>query len=421
MEDKLLIYREEQPHGIRIRLEGRMDGYWSRHLDEYLEDQLRSGAEQISLHMEGVSYLSSLGIRVLVKYTKQFKQINGTFGLECLSEPVQSVLDMVGLTGMLSQAKPSSPARSAQDDISEKDGIHYHLRHLASAKPMRCFLTGVPGKLAEQSFTESDCITVPFRKNRYGIGLGAIGSGFEDCRSRFGECIGLGDAVVFMPAGHAKSPDYTLLSGGLVPELQLLYGILFEGPFAYTLRFSARESGRRLPLSQLLNDIRAITGCDQFVMVMLAEASGLVGTSLSVSPAAASSEDTLFSFPAVREQFNFTTEPEHQNMMTITAGLVSRTPSTEVRAFTRPCPSDPETFLHLHSAVFSYAPLRNSDIDLDATIATFFEEYKIQDVMHLIQDHREALGAGESEFLQGTCWISPVASTEPWNKEVLCR
>jgi hypothetical protein len=43
-------------------------------------------------------------------------------------------------------------------------------------------------------------------------------------------------------------------------------------------------------------------------MVMLAEASGLVGTSLSVSPAAASSENTLFSFPAVREQFNFTTQ-----------------------------------------------------------------------------------------------------------------
>jgi anti-anti-sigma factor len=82
-----------------------MDGYWSRHLDEYLEDQLRSGAEQISLHMEGVSYLSSLGIRVLVKYTKQFKQINGTFGLECLSEPVQSVLDMVG-------ADRSSPRQS---------------------------------------------------------------------------------------------------------------------------------------------------------------------------------------------------------------------------------------------------------------------------------------------------------------------
>ena len=70
MEEKLNIIREEHTGYILLKIEGRIDGYWSKHLEEYLDDTLRSGNYSIALDLRGVNYMSSLGIRVLVKYKK---------------------------------------------------------------------------------------------------------------------------------------------------------------------------------------------------------------------------------------------------------------------------------------------------------------------------------------------------------------
>ena len=50
------------------------------------------------------------------------------------------------------------------------------------------------------------------------------------------------------------------------------------------------------------------------------------------------------------------------------------------------------------------------EIDLQATVATLFEQQSLQSILHLIGDYREATGMGESEFVRGACWVGPIAA-----------
>lgn len=418
MDDKLLITREDSPEGLLLHLEGRIDGYWSKQLDEYLDEALRAGHDRIGLNLEKVEYLSSLGIRILVKYVKQLKQVNGSFGLVKVSDNVQSVLDMVGLAKLLRWEQPLQTAPKQNNDCStEKDGIRYQCRMLPGRQPMTCRISGAPDKIFSRELDQKDCRTEQFGAQKYGIGLGAIGTNYEDCKTRFGDFIGFGDAVVFMPSGQAKTPDYMIKTGALIPGIKMLYGILFEGEFDRLISFSAKDPGGSVPMSQLLSHLFELTEDDVLMMVMLAETSGMVGASLSESPLSGNAQNALFDFPGVREQVNYTTEPEFRNMMTITVGIAARKEVAQLKAFTRPACEDSPITQHFHSAIFTYHPLRKSEIDLNETITTFFEQDKIQSVLHLINDQREAVGAGESEFTHGTCWMSRINSIE-LNKDI---
>ena len=62
---------------IEMHVEGRLDGSWSDHLSQALEETMRAGHHHIRLDMTGVGYLSSLGIRVLVTYYKKVKAVGG--------------------------------------------------------------------------------------------------------------------------------------------------------------------------------------------------------------------------------------------------------------------------------------------------------------------------------------------------------
>jgi hypothetical protein len=184
--------------------------------------------------------------------------------------------------------------------------------------------------------------------------------------------------------------------------------VFFEGAFGTILRFSSKNPSRTLAFSGLLNDLFDLTGYESIAMVMLAETRGLVGASLNASPVQENSKDMLLGFPQVRENLNFTTEPEFNQMMTITVGVATQNHHSPLASFVRPSASGSPILQHFHSAVFSYYPLRKSEIDLEETIATFFELDKIQSVLHLINDERDSVGVGESEFSHGTCWIGKI-------------
>ncbi len=73
--------------------------------------------------------------------------------------------------------------------------------------------------------------------------------------------------------------------------------------------------------------------------------------------------------------------------------------------FTREISEGSDIRQHIHSAIFNYYPLSKSDLNMEETISSLFEDDKLESVLHLLNDQREAVGIGESEFLQGVCWI----------------
>ncbi|MCX6304971.1 MAG: STAS domain-containing protein [Bacteroidetes bacterium] len=411
MEEKLDITREERDEYSLLKIDGRIDGSWSKHLDEYLDEMLNAGTYNVALDLGSVHYMSSMGIRVIMKYAKLYRQVNGGFGILSASKNVDDILEMAGLKTILQwQAKAAEAPAEEVTKTVESAGVSYTISSLPGSQPMQCRFTGDPAKIRNGGFTGDDCINLESGRKHYGIGLGAIGLDFEDCKNRFGEFIALGDAVACCPAGNAKSPDYMLKTGRLIPAVRLLYGVSFKGDFDKTVRFSPDRQNEPVRFSRLITELIRITGYERFAMVMLAETSGLVGLSIN-TPVAAGENRPLnpFMFPEVRENVNFTTGPEYKKMMTITVGIVSGA-GDDFREFTRPLSPGSAVWQHFHTAVFSYHAFKKTNIDPDETISTLFEQEELLDVLHLINDTREFTGAGESDFKNGVCWIGHIQS-----------
>ena len=57
-----------------LAIAGRLDGYWADHLDTGLADAVREGHHRLRLDLSHVSFLSSAGIGVLVKFYKRLER-----------------------------------------------------------------------------------------------------------------------------------------------------------------------------------------------------------------------------------------------------------------------------------------------------------------------------------------------------------
>ena len=105
----------EQPlgTGLELRVKGRLDSYWADPLARRLDEVIRGGMHQLTLNLSEVTYLSSAGIRVLVKFYKQLQGIQGSFTVSNPSEPVKTVLDLAGPGTLLFAGATPSPAPSS--------------------------------------------------------------------------------------------------------------------------------------------------------------------------------------------------------------------------------------------------------------------------------------------------------------------
>jgi anti-anti-sigma factor len=80
---------------------GRIDSNTADLLLVKLEDALNNGHKTIILNMTQVDYLSSIGIRVILKTFKQANENGGSFNIDSPSEIVRNILNMVALKEIL--------------------------------------------------------------------------------------------------------------------------------------------------------------------------------------------------------------------------------------------------------------------------------------------------------------------------------
>jgi len=102
MNNEDLKISENVDDGVcRLFAKGRIDSNSADILLVKLEDALNNGQKAIILNMSQVDYLSSIGIRVILKIYKQANEIGGTFYIDHPSDMVRNVLGMVALKEML--------------------------------------------------------------------------------------------------------------------------------------------------------------------------------------------------------------------------------------------------------------------------------------------------------------------------------
>src|SRR5262245_54055671 len=304
------IAREQSGGATSLRVQGRLDAYWADHLAQALEDTIRRGDARIALELSGVAYISSAGIRVLVRFHRQLEQLGGSLHVTNPSQAVREVLGMVGLLEALLREGAAARAPVPGGEAGFAAGTaRFEVTELDPGAALTCEVIGSSEKLPQAGYGASDVRRVAFPDDSFGLGLGALGTSFEDCRGRFGESLAAAGAVAFLPSDGTNAPDFMVSGGSLVPELHLLYGVRCRGGFARLANFEAQSERGTAGFSDVADACLALGGGEAVGVVMVAECAGLMGAALRRAPVAANGAAAApFAFPEVRDWLSFTSE-----------------------------------------------------------------------------------------------------------------
>lgn len=410
------VTKTQAGDALEVKVTGRLDGYWADHLSTALEQMIREGAHRLRMDLSGVSYMSSAGIGVLVKFYKQLAAIQGSLVVIRSSAQVRKVLELGKLTALLvsetvDDTQTVGPFRLL--NLADPESPTFEVREIGSQGSLACIVEGDPGLLEGCRFSAEQARKMTFPDSRFGIGLGAFGNSYEDSAGRFGEFIAAAGAAAYLPTDGTNVPDYLVSAGDFVPEVMTLYSLVFEGAFSHLARFEPKAESAPLTLTKLAGTVLDITGSDAAGVVMVAESAGLIGAALRSSPARKSGDaapgNAPFTHPEIRRWLSFSAERAHKRSLALVVGVAARGEHPALRPILRPMRETSDLNGHFHAAAFSYRPLKKGRLDLKPTVSTLFEQETLQGVLHLLADDREATGGGESEFVRGACWIGPLS------------
>ncbi len=394
---------------MNVAVSGRLDSYWADHLGETLTEVVRQGRHRIRLDCSQITFLSSAGIGVLLRFHKELKAIGGLFRVVDPSPAVTTVLRMTKLTELL--VETGAPVEEAVDRsrpvrTREREGVKLDVYEIDAAARLRTRTIGSAAPLATGAFSESESASLESVAPAVAVGVGAFGESFEDCRTRFGELLSVGGTTVYQPADGTNVADYLIGAGALGAQVRVLYCLACEGRFSHLVRFESTRPDVSVGLSSLAAACLEESGGGSIGLVMVAETMGLVGAALRHSPVGAFADGDLFAFPGVRGRLAFTAERAFPRSVALVGGVVMRAAAAPDQPLVRPLGDGLAG--HLHAAAFRFQPVRKGLVELGPTVAALFDAERLLGVLHLLDDDRGPSGSGESEFIRGACWIGRI-------------
>jgi anti-anti-sigma factor len=387
---------------LELRLVGRLDATWADHVSDTIEAAIRNGSHRIVLNFAGVTYISSLGIAVLMKHYQRLQAVHGSLRI---SEPGTSILNVLHAARLaaflIGESAASRSSVSTPSRAVARLSATYDVYPQRVVVPLTCAAIGDPARLTAEGFAAAHALT--FANGAFGLGIGAFGDGFEDCRDRFGEFLAAGGCAIALPTNDAHAlPDYVIAQEGLVPRVEALYALVGTGDFPWMARFDATAPGK-VGLSELLEGIFELAEGDTIAFVIVSEAAGLVGATLRRSPATA---PVSLELPAVRDWVSFTTERTSDRSLALLVGIAAREPSAIAAGFLRPMKiGGPVVHAHVHAALFPYRPVQRGELPFAQSISELVGGSPPGTVMHLMTDTREFEGVGETDLVRGACWF----------------
>jgi anti-sigma B factor antagonist len=101
---------ETKQNEINIfKLSGRLDSNTSPTLEKKIAEAIKSGAKNMVLDFENLDYISSAGLRIILKTTKDLKRNEGRIVLCAMQDYVKEVFEIAGFDSFL-------PIVSTMDD-----------------------------------------------------------------------------------------------------------------------------------------------------------------------------------------------------------------------------------------------------------------------------------------------------------------
>ncbi len=99
-----------------LTLKGRLDAYSSNELERSISALIDDGSVRLVLNFDGVDYISSSGLRVMLTSLKRLKKEEGDLKLACLKPYVKEVFDIAGFTQLFNIYEQEEEAVNSSRD-----------------------------------------------------------------------------------------------------------------------------------------------------------------------------------------------------------------------------------------------------------------------------------------------------------------
>ncbi len=401
------VERQPSARGYEVTAAGRLDAQYADVLAHELEECMRGGSHSVYLNLSRVDYLSSAGIRILVRYGKTLRSLGGGLILTGSSAMVTNVLTMAGMMPLFTapRAQEATAVAPAEQRLGS---ISYRVVNRRDGA-MRVRQIGDPAKLAAGGYDASDCVAITLAPDDLAVGIAAFARDYADGRGRFGEFLAAGGVAVCLPPDASGIPDFMITQGELRPEVQALQALLLSGSPSAQVRFEARDPIQEpADLASLAAVMCEVVKAPQVAMVMVAETDGLVGASLRRSPVERQGSADPFSLPELRRWLSYTPERVHGRHLALITGVIAARTEPWLAPSLRPLGSG--LMGHLHAAVLSYRAIPPGELKLTSYLPELFENQNVVDLLHLLVDDHGL--ASQSLFSRGAMWLAPVKQGE---------
>ena len=397
----------QQTDGILVvALEGELDAYWAEEAERDLWAYLEQGHYRLVLDLDGLTYLSSAGLRVLLRLHQRITSLGGELILAAPQPFVQEVLATSGFdrTFPVFRAVDQALAAAAPEEAAEEDIWATAEAHTTPVGAFH-FLPGEPGPARLRATGQADdflysraslerLTTLDLSELGYALGVGALGELGPIVLDRLGELLSLPGAIYWLPGDGRQVPDFLVTARpqtqNSMPNTQhsklpvhLLYGLTLQGPYQFYGHFTAtdQEAGASLnDLAQALLDWAATQ--EEYVgavgLVLRADVAGLWGVGLKRSPRtenAPANDQKINHRENIKDWLHFPTEPAYSNHTLLAVGMLK----AEERG---------STSTHLHGAIFHFVPELGGDRRLEDELAQVVQQGELVSVTHLLPNTR---------------------------------
>lgn len=391
-----------------VTAKGRLDASWAEYFADVFLNYIRNGDHHLVIDAAAMDFLSSAGIRSLLRIMKELRGVKGSFVIVNATPFVSKTLQSTGFGSWLSASLPADMQPAIQNGSSEKtfDKELYEVHpggslRLSVAEAWRPWNAVDPSRIK----------TIVFTRNTFALGIGSSLSGVAGATGQYGEFMALCGNLAYQAPDEKGRPDYLLGINEFVPEIQAIEALCCEGEMSHLFRFSPEDDKPDIPVSELAVQAIEITGSSAASFVIMAETGGLVGARLIQSPGKIGTAPIPGSLE-IRNWLSFCGERVYGGEQVLVFGVVAKTAGAENKLPLKQLPSNKELAVHMHAIVFPYQPLPNGNIDLKQQVDKFFAGPPPVALMHLIDDDRPVQGLGESSFIRGACWCAPLKNTE---------
>lgn len=379
---------------VRLLLQGRLDATWADPLVEAVSQQVREGRHSLVLDLSAVDFLSSAGIRALLRSQRIVVAVRGSLSLAAPTPLIRTTLKTAGLLALVHNEKHAEPVRAAQSLSKHSATAHWSGDWNATAHSSIIEVLGRPEAQEAQAL-------VTCTQDELCVGIGALGEDLAAAGPRAGEFLAAAGLAATLPTDGARIPDYVLGTASSNAASALLHGLRSPGNALQALRFEAHTEAVT-PLTEWLSTLLDIAGTPCASFAALVEAHECIGACRLAPPGRSHG----LTWPQVRNELAFTTERSAERRTALLVGFVARPDATLAPAVQQQLRPHGATLAHVHALLFPYRPLPRQHSSLRAALDEQLNAAQPQGLLHLVGDDRGAEGVGETELLRGTVWLA---------------